>query len=257
MHKNIAKRFDLAGKVALVTGGNKGLGKAMARGLAQAGADIFIASRNEAELKTTLDEITSDTGRRGGYAVCDMTKRDDVNRLARTALEKMGRVDILINNAGVNKPEPIDAISDAAWDMILETNLTSVMALTRALVPQMRQRKWGRIIHISSIMAVISKEKRNAYSASKAALIGMAHASALELGEDGVTVNCIAPGPFLTDMPMKILSAAEKAEFARTTALNRWGDPEELVGPVLLLASDAGSYITGQVLVVDGGFVIR
>ncbi|HKB03367.1 MAG TPA: SDR family oxidoreductase [Gemmataceae bacterium] len=251
------KLFDLSGRVALVTGGNKGLGKAMARGLAQAGADIFLASRNEAELKAAVDAITAETGRKGGYCVTDVTRRDDVNRLARTALEKMGRVDILINNAGMNAPEPIDAIKDETWDTVLETNLSSVMALTRALVPQMRARKWGRIIHISSVMAFVSKEKRNAYSASKAALMGLAHASALDLGQDGVTVNCIAPGPFLTDMPLSILSAEEQREFARTTALNRWGQPDELVGPMLLLASDAGSYITGHTLVVDGGFLTR
>ena len=249
------KLFDLAGRVALVTGGNRGLGRAMARGLARAGADVFLASRNEAELKATLDEITSETGRKGGYCATDVTRREDVARLARTALEKMGRVDILVNNAGMNAPEPIDGVTDATWDKVLETNLTSVMALTRALVPQMRARKWGRVIHISSIMAFVSKEGRNAYSATKAALRGLTHASALDLGPDGVTVNCIAPGPFLTDMPLKILSAAEKEEFARRTALNRWGEPDEMVGPVLLLASDAGSYITGQAIIVDGGFV--
>ena len=254
---SVAKLFDLTGRVALITGGNKGLGKAMARGLAQAGADIFIASRNEAELKSSLAEILDGTGRRGGYAVTDMTKREQVNQLARTALERMGRVDILINNAGLNMPQDIASVSDEAWDLVMETNLTSVMSLTRALVPQMRERKWGRIIHISSIFAFVSKEKRNAYSASKAALIGLTHASALDLGQEGVTVNCIAPGPFLTDMPGKILSMAEKAEFAKMTALNRWGDPTEMVGPVLLLASDAGSYITGQVLLVDGGYLVR
>src|SRR5262245_5958600 len=242
--------FDLTGRVALVTGGNRGLGRAMARGLAEAGADVFLASRNETELKAALDEIKSETERKGGYCVTDVTRREDVARLARTALEKMGRVDILINNAGMNAPEPIDGVTDATWDKVLETNLTSVMALMRA-------RKWGRIIHISSIMAFVSKEKRNAYSASKAALLGLTHASALDLGADGVTVNCIAPGPFLTDMPLKILSAAEKEEFARRTALNRWGEPAELVGPVLLLASDAGSYITGHTLVVDGGYLTR
>src|SRR5262245_1932140 len=254
---NANKLFDLSGRVALVTGGNKGLGKAMARGLAQAGADVFLASRNEAELKAVVGEIAAETGRKAAYCVTDMARRDDVARLARTAPEKMGRVDILINNAGMNSPEPIDSITDATWDKILETNLTSVMALTRALVPQMRARKWGRVIHISSIMGMVSKEKRNAYSASKAALIGMAHASALDVGADGVTVNCIAPGPFLTDMPMSILSAEEKKEFAKTTALNRWAEPAELVGPVLLLASDAGSYITGHTLVVDGGYLTR
>jgi NAD(P)-dependent dehydrogenase (short-subunit alcohol dehydrogenase family) len=131
------------------------------------------------------------------------------------------------------------------------------MALTRALVPQMKARKWGRIIHIASIMAIISKEGRNIYSATKAALGGLARASALDLGPFGITVNCIAPGPFLTDLPGGLLSDAEKKVFSDRTALGRWGSPEEMIGPALLLASDAGSYITGEMLVVDGGYVAR
>jgi NAD(P)-dependent dehydrogenase (short-subunit alcohol dehydrogenase family) len=249
--------FDLTGKVALVTGGNKGLGKAMARGLAEAGADVVIASRHENELRTALDEILAGTGRRGRYVVADMTRRDDVTRLARTALEAMGRIDILVNNAGANVPQPCDAIRDDDWDRIVETNLTSVMALTRALVPSMKQRRWGRVIHISSTMAFVSKEGRNAYSATKAALVGLARAQALDLGPHGITINCIAPGPFLTDMPGSLLSDEEKAVFARRTALGRWAEPRELVGPLLLLASDAGSYITGETLVVDGGYLAR
>jgi NAD(P)-dependent dehydrogenase (short-subunit alcohol dehydrogenase family) len=252
-----ADLFNLAGRVALVTGGSKGLGKAMARGLAEAGADVVVSSRSEAELKAALEEILAGTGRRGAFVVADMAQRSEADRLARAALERFGRVDILVNNAGTNAPEAIDAISDETWDRVMETNLNSVMALTRALVPQMKARKWGRVVHISSVMGFVSKEKRNVYSATKAALLGLCRASALDLGEHGVTVNCIAPGPFLTDLPMRLLSEAEKAEFARTTALNRWGDPKELVGPLLLLASDAGSYITGQALVVDGGYVIR
>lgn len=249
--------FDLTGRVALVTGGNKGLGKAMARGLAQAGADVIISSRHGDELQAALPEILSGTGRKGEFIVADMSVRDDVTRLAREAISKMSRVDILINNAGMNFPQAIDQITDEAWDRVLEVNLTSVMALTRAIVPQMKERKWGRIIHISSIMGQVSKEKRNAYSATKTALIGLARASALDLGAFGVTVNCIAPGPFLTDMPMSILSPVEKQAFADRTALGRWGDPSELVGPALLLSSDAGGYITGQTLFVDGGYISR
>jgi NAD(P)-dependent dehydrogenase (short-subunit alcohol dehydrogenase family) len=169
----------------------------------------------------------------------------------------MGRVDILVNNAGSNRPQPIDQIRDEDWDTILELNLSSVMALTRALAPQMKARRWGRIIHISSVMAFISREGRNAYSATKAALTGLAHANALDLGAHGITVNCIAPGPFLTDLPNSILSVEEKNEFAKRTAVGRWGDPKELVGPILLLASDAGSYITGETLIVDGGYLAR
>jgi NAD(P)-dependent dehydrogenase (short-subunit alcohol dehydrogenase family) len=249
--------FDLSGKTALVTGGSKGLGKAMARGLAEAGADVIISSRHEDELRAALDEILPAPERRGAFIVADMGKRDDVERLAKSALVLNGRVDILINNAGTNRPEPIDAITDKNWDEVMEINLNSVMALTRALAPQMKARGWGRIIHITSVLAFLSKEKRSCYSATKAALLGLARAAALDLGPHGVTVNCIAPGPFLTDLPMSILSEAEKKTFADHTALGRWGDPQELVGPALLLASDAGSYITGQTLVVDGGFLVR
>jgi NAD(P)-dependent dehydrogenase (short-subunit alcohol dehydrogenase family) len=249
--------FNLTGKTALVTGGSKGLGKAMARGFAEAGADVVISSRHENELRAALDDILKGTGRKGHYVVADMTKRDDVKRLAQAALERTGRIDILVNNAGTNKPQAIDAITDAAWDEVMEINLTSVMVLTRALAPQMKQRRWGRVIHISSVMAFLSKEGRNIYSATKAALVGFARASALDLGPFGITVNCIAPGPFLTDLPASVLSAAEQQTFAGHTALGRWGNPEELVGPALLLASDAGSYITGETLVVDGGFMCK
>jgi NAD(P)-dependent dehydrogenase (short-subunit alcohol dehydrogenase family) len=249
--------FDLSGRVALVTGGSKGLGMAMARGLAEAGADVIISSRHEDELKRARAEIVAGTGRRGHYLVADMTDRDEVRSLAEEATRAFGKVDILVNNAGSNTPQAIDAITDEAWDNLIELNLTSVMALTRALVPGMKERRWGRVIHISSVMAYISKEKRNAYSATKAALLGLARASALELGSFGITVNCIAPGPFLTDLPMSLLSQAERDEWSKVTAIGRWGDPKELVGPVLLLASEAGSYITGQSLIVDGGFVVR
>jgi NAD(P)-dependent dehydrogenase (short-subunit alcohol dehydrogenase family) len=249
--------FNLTGKVALVTGGSKGLGKAMARGLAEAGADIVISSRHENELRPALEEILRGTERKGRFVVADMSKRDQVQALAKTALDQMGRVDVLVNNAGTNKPQAIDAIADADWDNVLEINLNSVMVLSRALAPQMKERRWGRIIHISSVMGFLSKEKRNIYSATKAALIGLARSMALDLGPYGITVNCIAPGPFLTDLPMSILSEAEKKTFADHTALGRWGEPRELVGPALLLASDAGSYITGEALVVDGGFLTK
>ena len=249
--------FNLKGKVALVTGGSKGLGKAMARGLAEAGADIVISSRHENELKPALEEILHGTDRKGRYFVADMSRRAEVLRLARTALEEMGRIDILVNNAGTNIPQAIDQIKDEDWDKIMEINLNSIMVLTRALVPQMKSRGWGRVIHISSVMGFISKEGRNAYSATKAALIGLARSNALDLGRHGITVNCLAPGPFLTDLPGRLLSTEEKQEFARYTALGRWAEPRELVGPVLLLASDAGSYITGETLVVDGGWLAR
>src|SRR5437764_1027005 len=234
--------FKLAGRVALVTGGSKGLGKAMALGLAQAGADIVISSRHENELQTSAKEIQSSTEANISDLAADMSRREEAARLAKAALAVMSRVDILINNAGTNLPQPIDQIRDEDWDRLVELNLSSCMALTRALVPGMKERRWGRVIHISSIMGFSSAGGRNAYSATKSALLGLARASANDLGPFGITVNCIAPGPFLTDLPMSLLSDAEKKTFADRTAVLRWGDPKEMMGPALLLASDAGSY---------------
>ena len=249
--------FDLTGKVALVTGGSKGLGLAMARGFAEAGADILICSRKQAELEAALPQILEGTKSRGKWFVADLSHRDDAERLAKDALSAFGRVDIFVNNAGTNIPETVDKITDDNWDRVVELNLSAGMALTRAFVPGMKSRQWGRIIHISSIMGLCSKGGRAAYSATKSALIGMTRGAAIDLGHDGITVNCIAPGPFLTDLPMSVLSDAEKAQFAERTALGRWGQPEELVGPALLLATEAGRYITGTTLVVDGGALTR
>ena len=249
--------FNLKGRSALVTGGSRGLGKAMARGFAECGAKVMICSRNETELQSAACEISDRLDAEVRYVVTDMARRDEVDALAAAALEAFGTVDILVNNAGVNTPQPIDEITDEAWDRVLEINLTSIMRLTRALVPAMKAQRWGRVIHISSVLGVGSKPARNAYSASKAALMGLAKASALDLGPHGITVNCIGPGPFLTDMPMSLLSEAEKEEFSNVTALKRWGQPRELAGPALLLASEAGSYITGEMLLVDGGAFAR
>ncbi len=248
--------FDLTGRVALVTGSSRGLGKAMARGFAESGASVVLHGRDSAALAKTADEIRDSTGAKVASLEADLSDRAALARLASQATEAFGQVDILVNNAGTNNPQPIDAIRIEDWDALVELNLTSCMLLARALAPGMRARRWGRIIHISSIMALASKEGRNAYSATKAGLVGMTMASAQDLGADGVTVNCLAPGPFLTDLTQGMLSDAQKAQFASRTALGRWGNPRELVGPAILLASDAGSYITGSVLVVDGGTLI-
>ena len=249
--------FDLSGRVALVTGGSKGLGAAMARVFAMAGADIVICSRHEDELKAAAADIAAGLDVRVEWIATDMADRGQVDALAAAALSRMGRVDILVNNAGMNIPQSIDEIADDAWDRTLEVNLSSCMRLTRAVVPQMKDRRWGRIIHISSILGLGGKEDRGAYCTSKSALLGLAQASALDLGRFNITVNCLAPGSFLTDMPDKLLTDEQKQKFAETTALGRWGRPEELAGPALLLASEAGSYMTGAVLVVDGGTLSR
>ncbi|HEX7901636.1 MAG TPA: SDR family NAD(P)-dependent oxidoreductase [Planctomycetota bacterium] len=243
------KLFDLTGRRALITGGSKGLGKSMAKAFAEAGAEILITARHEDELKSAAKEI----GAACAWKVVDLTKPAEAEALGKSA----GRVDILVNNAGTNLPQPIDQVTDESWTTMMELNLNSAMRLQRALAPGMKERGWGRIIHISSVLGIGGKEGRNGYCASKAAVIGLAHASAIDLGPFGVTVNCIAPGPFLTDLPGKLLNDAQKKHFADRTAMGRWGHPDEIAGPALLLASDAGSYITGSTLVVDGGCTIR
>jgi len=245
--------FDLSGRTALITGGSRGLGRAMARGFAEAGADVLITSRHEDELRSAVDVIGKGLSRKVEMMVCDMTDLMQVDELAKAAVARLGKIDILVNNAGTNIPQPIDQITDAAWETTMLLNLTSVMRLTRALVPPMKERQWGRIIHISSVLGLGGKEGRNSYCATKAALTGLARASALDLGPFNVTVNCIAPGPFLTDLPGKLLNDEQKKHFAARTAFGRWGKPEEIVGPALMLASDAGSYVTGSTLLVDGG----
>ena len=249
--------FDLSGRTALVTGGSKGLGKAMARALAKAGASVAISSRHDDELRTAAAEIAQESPAKVVSLAADMTHRGEVKRLAEQAIAALGKVDILINNAGGNTPQPIDQITDEVWDHFVELNLSSCMALTRALVPQMKDRKWGRVIHISSIFAFTSVPERSMYSATKSAVLGLTRASALDLGPFGITVNCIAPGPFLTELTLRLFTEETRQKYADRTALGRWGDPEELAGPVLLLASAAGSYITGTCLIVDGGTTVK
>lgn len=247
--------FDLSGRTALVTGGSKGLGKAMAAGFASHGADVMICSRNADELEATASEIREATGRRVEYAVADLTSREGVASLVEVTQSQFGGVDILVNNAGSNNPQLIDQVDDEQWDEILQLNLSSCMALTRAFVPGMKEKGWGRVIHISSIIALAAAPGRSVYAATKAGLIGMARAQAIELGPSGITVNCIAPGPFLTDLPAAKLTEEQRNMVGQRTALKRWGETEELVGPALLLASGAGSYMSGSLIVVDGGIL--
>jgi len=249
--------FSLAGRKALVTGGSRGIGRALALAFADAGAEVMICGRQVKDLEAAADELRGTTGRRIEFEVADLSCREQAERLADQAVQKMGGIDILVNNAGYNVVQSIDAVEDTTWDGLLELNLSSCMALTRALAPGMKERRWGRVIHISSIMALASTAGRNAYSATKAALVGLAKASALDLGPFQVTVNCIAPGPIATEMPMSILSQEQQDQLANRTALGRWGKPEELQGVALLLASEAGAYITGSVFVVDGGATSR
>ena len=250
--------FDLTGRAALVTGGSKGIGKAIARALAEAGADVILVARHEDELAAAAAEVGDGLDDvKVAVRVCDMNDRPAVDALADWAIRTLGKVDILINSAGSNVPQNLVDIDDDDWDRIVELNLTSCMRLARALAPRMIENGWGRIVHLSSVMGLASNPGRGAYSATKAALIGMTRAHALELGPSGVTVNCIAPGPIMTDLPMNLLSNEQKQSFAELTAVKRWGQVIDVVGPAMLLASDAGAFITGTTLLVEGGMICR
>src|SRR5437016_3286964 len=177
--------FDLSGRSALVTGAGRGLGKEMARLFSQAGAELAICSRTESQIKASAAELASETGGRVEAFIADVGKRPDAERLTREVIARLGKVDILVSNAGWNIPQPVESIRDEDWDNLLELNVTSSMVLTRALAPGMKERGWGRVIYISSIMAFASTGDRVAYSTTKAALHGMVKANALRLGPHG------------------------------------------------------------------------
>jgi len=264
--KSIHELFSLEGKTALVTGGSQGLGKAIARGLALAGADVIIASRREPELRAALKDIVAGTTVRGEFIVADLGRDGEAERLGHECLRRTGRVDIFIDNAGISRPGAVHTGRDdgkipplrlADFDATLAVNLTAGVRLLNVLAPAMVANGWGRVVHISSIGGLGSSEGRTAYSASKHAQIGITHAAALELGPHGVTVNTVCPGPFLTEMPLTMLTKEVRDGVAGKVPLRRWGDPTELVGPVLMLVSEAGAYVNGSVLRVDGGLLSR
>ena len=251
------KLFNLEGRTALVTGASRGIGRAIARGLAEAGADVVLAARNEKDLELVVDDMRGTVSGRVEFYRVDISDRASVDELVKTVLRDFEKVDILVNNAGVNYPQTLLETTDSNWDAMIEINLTSQMRLTRALVPSMVANGWGRVVYVSSILAFASKHARGIYSATTAGFVGMMRAQTLELGPAGVTVNCLAPGPVLTDMPMSLLSDEEKKKFSDRTALKRWGEVGDMVGPVLMLASDAGAFVSGEVIIADGGLLCR
>ena len=257
------KKFDLTGKTALITGGGTGLGYEMTKGLLQSGAKVMIAARRENVLKDAAEKLNKELSVNTVlHHTVDLFDKGSVQALVKHAQATMGGVDIFIGNAGVEFLQPIDKLEDSAIDQQIRANLTANIELTRALLPGMRKKKWGRFIYSSSIASEVGSaaDMFSVYGAAKSALNAFARSVAAEGGPDGITANSLVLGAFKTDMLVAHLNtlseeARQQIEQALScmTFVRRMGEPKELAGLVQLLASDAGSYLTGVCLHIDGG----
>lgn len=247
--------LQLTGKVAVVIGGTSGIGRAIAHGLAQSGADVVPTSRRQEQVDTAAAEIES-IGTRSLRVVSDVADRESLLKLLEATVSEFGKVDILVNSAGRTKRAPTIEFDEDDWNDILETNLTGALRACQVFGKHMIEREYGRIINIASLSTFVSLFEVAAYSASKAGIASLTKSLAVEWATKGVCVNAIAPGVFRTPLNEKLLDETERGrEFLLRTPMKRFGKVEELAGAAVFLASDAASFVTGEVLVVDGGFL--
>ncbi|MBZ9991326.1 SDR family oxidoreductase [Mesorhizobium sp. BH1-1-5] len=246
---------EARGKTALVTGASRGIGRALAKGLAEAGFDVAITDlpSQAAELDTTKGEIEA-AGRKAYVYTMDVSKKKDIEATAQALLKAAGSIDVLVNNAGILKPSLLQDLDEANWDAHFDINAKGVLMMCQAVLPHMRARKSGRVINIASIAGRQGVPTQGHYAATKAVVITLTRVLAQEVGMDGVTVNAICPGIILTEMGKNNLgSEAAIRHWEDVAALKRLGAPEDIIGPVLFFASDLSAFVTGQALNVDGG----
>ena len=252
------KQFDLSGKVAIITGGSKGLGLAMAAGLASAGARLMLVNRNADEGVQAASEISRDFGVQAISFAADITDPSQSEAMAQAAIDAFGQIDILINSAGINIRGAIDELTPDDFRKVMDVNVNGTWLCCRAVTPHMKQRGQGRIINLASTLGLVGLANRTPYTASKGAVVQMTRALGLELAPFNIMVNGICPGPFLTEMNKPIADTEESRKFiVGATALGRWAELREIQGAAIFLASDAASFMVGSMLTVDGGWTAR
>ena len=251
-------QFNLSGKTAIITGGSKGLGLAMAAGLASAGARLMLVNRNADEGAKAADELSRDFGVQVVSFPADITDQAQTEAMVNKALDQFGQIDILINSAGINIRGAIDELTPDDFRQVMDVNVHGTWLCCRAVTPTMKQAGNGRIINLASTLGLVGLANRTPYTASKGAVVQLTRALALELAPFNIMVNAICLGPFLTDMNVPIADTEEGKKFVvGATALGRWGHLREIQGAAIFLASDAASYMGGSMLTVDGGWTAK